>query len=1006
MFNFNLMQNEIKKFENSNEKNYSEKEFSKKVGNYIIAEQIGVGTFSKVTKGMHILTGEQVAIKILDKSKIKDDLDILHISREIEILKSISHKNISQLYESISTSHNFYLVMEYIDGGDLDDYISKKISLPENIACLFFRQLISVIEYLNDMGITHRDLKPENILLDSSKKNIKVIDFGLSNYCANSELLKSACGSPCFASPEMLSGKLYQGVTTDLWSAGVVLYSMLVGTLPFDDQELNTLYEHIKIGTFYIPSNLSLESIDFLKRILQVDPDKRINIFEIKKHKWFNLEKNPMYKGIDLTAETFPYNEKLIDYVIKVYYKGNKEINRNNFIKMIQYHACNQYTATYYLVEKNMELNKDKKIGNDKYKKDDIFNSQGNSFRNNNKRKMNKDNLNRNEKLEKNEYNESENKNSIKNKTGNLSYIKKANIISKNQKKTNKKVIKDNIKKYFQIKNNNKKFSHKISSICEYLKNMEISEKNSVKKKPKSWSKKKKNKILSSNTVKRRNNINIYNNVDKCRNQNRLFNFHTEIININSSSTNREINFKKKKELSLMNNSELANPIIKNSKIFSIKIEKPNKNNKKLSQHNTLNKTERNNCINMMNLSKYNDIITEHKEKKRLNIREKFHKISFNKFQKKIYIKPNINNINKDLNDTPNYYYLTSRNSNKIKFPEVNHSLMILKEKYLENKEMKRKKSHKSHNKYKELIDEYNTEYANNNKENKKIFINSEYFTLSHKSNNKPKHKYKYATLINSSHNQSSISNTKMLNNKIDNSILKNSVTLSLKNKIISDIKNNKSKTNKEYKKPNKIINLNLIDNKLSINNNKISKLFYNKLKLNSIKEKSKENNQNYSSYLKTETINLSNKNKNQSAHKNLSLSPFNKNNYNKTTDNNKIINININNILKIKKQYSLSMARSNDSSKNSINNNIKEKSNNQNLLKIKNYFSSIPLSFEKNEKNNKKGIIKHYSRNQRINIKNDLNNPLISPELKSNKNYSSMLKRQFLGEKLNKNNI
>ena len=393
------MQNEIKKFENSNEKNYPEKEFSKKVGNYMIAEQIGVGTFSKVTKGMHIITGEQVAIKILDKSKIKDDIDILHITREIEILKSIYHKNISQLYESISTEHNFYLVMEYIDGGDLGDYISKKISLNENIACHFFRQLISVIEYLNDMGITHRDLKPENILLDSSKKNIKVIDFGLSNYCANNELLKSACGSPCFASPEMLSGKSYQGVTTDLWSAGIVLYSMLVGTLPFDDQELNTLYEHIKIGTFYIPSNLSLESIDFLKKILQVDPDKRINIEGIKKHKWFNIEKNIMYKGIDLTVETFSFNEKIIDYVIKIYYKDNKEINRNNFIKMIQYHACNQYTATYYLIEKKIESNKDNKFFNYKQKKDDILNSQGNSIRNNKKEKMISYNLNRNEKL-------------------------------------------------------------------------------------------------------------------------------------------------------------------------------------------------------------------------------------------------------------------------------------------------------------------------------------------------------------------------------------------------------------------------------------------------------------------------------------------------------------------------------------------------------------------------------------------------------------------------------
>ena len=347
----------------------SEKELIKKVGNYILSEQIGVGTFSKVTKGMHVLTNETVAVKILDKSKIKDEIDIEHISREIEILKSISHKNIAQLYESISTEHNFYLIMEYIEGGDLGDYIAQNVSLSENLSCYFFRQLISVIEYLNDMGITHRDLKPENILLDSAHKNIKVIDFGLSNYCANSELLKSDCGSPCFASPEMLSGKSYLGVTTDLWSAGIVLYSMLVGTIPFDDLEINTLYERIKIGTFYIPSSLSLSCIDFLKQILHINPEKRITIEKIKKHPWFNLEKNIMCKGIDLTVKTFPYNQALINYVISKYYKNDRALTKEDFIKMIQYHACNQYTSTYYLVEKFFEKHKNFKLEKNSLKK-------------------------------------------------------------------------------------------------------------------------------------------------------------------------------------------------------------------------------------------------------------------------------------------------------------------------------------------------------------------------------------------------------------------------------------------------------------------------------------------------------------------------------------------------------------------------------------------------------------------------------------------------------------
>ena len=349
----NEIVDEIDKDNKSNSTPYVPvKEYSKKVGNYILKEKIGIGTFSKVTKAIHTLTGEIVAVKILDKSKIKDNIDIERILREIEILKSIKHPNIAQLYESNSTIHNFYLILEYVEGGDLCDYINKNKCLNEHTSCYFFRQLISVIEYLNEMGISHRDIKPENILLDSSQKNIKVIDFGLSNYCADSELLHSACGSPCFASPEMLSGIPYNGITTDIWSSGIVLYSMLVGSLPFDDQELNNLYEQIKIGTFYIPSTLSLEAIDFLKKILRVEPNKRINISQIKKHPWFNIEKNILYKGIDLTVETFPYDEKLIEFVINKYYENDNEINKPNFIKMVQYHACNQYTATYYLTKK------------------------------------------------------------------------------------------------------------------------------------------------------------------------------------------------------------------------------------------------------------------------------------------------------------------------------------------------------------------------------------------------------------------------------------------------------------------------------------------------------------------------------------------------------------------------------------------------------------------------------------------------------------------------------
>ena len=340
---------------------YSTK-FMNKIGNYLISEKIGMGTFSRVCQGIHIITKQKVAIKILDKTKIEDEIDLERILREIEILKSLYHPNISQLFESISTSKNFYLFMEYIEGGDLNDYILSKKFLSEKIACDLFRQLISVVEYLSEMKVTHRDIKTENILLDSLHKNIKVIDFGLSNYCNQYEFLKSTCGSPCYASPEMLLNKPYKGICTDIWSSGIVLYSMLVGCLPFDDDEIQILYEHIKNGNFVLPNYLSLEAMDLLKRILQVEPRKRITLEEIKNHPWFNMGTAPMYKGININKELFKCDLNTVDYVIKNYFSNDENINKNNLIHMVQIHTCNKYTATYHLVKNYILKTEDDKV--------------------------------------------------------------------------------------------------------------------------------------------------------------------------------------------------------------------------------------------------------------------------------------------------------------------------------------------------------------------------------------------------------------------------------------------------------------------------------------------------------------------------------------------------------------------------------------------------------------------------------------------------------------------
>lgn len=165
------------------------------------------------------------------------------------------------------------------------------IRIKEKEACKFFQQIMSGVEYLHRLRIVHRDLKPENLLLDH-KKNIKIVDFGLSNLYKEGELLKTACGSPCYAAPEMIAGKKYNGLNVDIWSCGVILYALICGYLPFEDPNTSNLYKKIMSGIYEVPDFISHDAKDILKCILNTDPDKRHKILEIRRHNWFNLAKS------------------------------------------------------------------------------------------------------------------------------------------------------------------------------------------------------------------------------------------------------------------------------------------------------------------------------------------------------------------------------------------------------------------------------------------------------------------------------------------------------------------------------------------------------------------------------------------------------------------------------------------------------------------------------------------------------------------------------------------
>ena len=274
---------------------------------------------------------------------------MVRIEREISILKQVSHPYIIHLYEILETPTQIFIITEYAPGGELFDYIVKKDQLTEGEARKLFRQIVAGVEYLHSQNIVHRDLKPENLLLDLDN-NIKIADFGLSNRYSKGELLITACGSPCYAAPEMIAGKKYKGPTVDVWSLGIILFAMINGYLPFEDPNTSKLYNKILKGEFYFAKGISLEAQNLISNILNTEPSVRYTIGQIKKDRWFTSD----------TALTWTYNikeklkvnKKVIEQMEQYGYKNKKEI-----IAMLRQNKHNRVTVIYYLL-KNRALNR------------------------------------------------------------------------------------------------------------------------------------------------------------------------------------------------------------------------------------------------------------------------------------------------------------------------------------------------------------------------------------------------------------------------------------------------------------------------------------------------------------------------------------------------------------------------------------------------------------------------------------------------------------------------
>lgn len=265
--------------------------------------------YLQVKLATHAITRHHVAVKILNKAKIKQLGMEEKVQREINILHLCTHPHIIRLYEVIDTPTDIFLVNEYVSGGELFDYIVSKGRLSADEARNFFHQIISGVEYCHFQKIVHRDLKPENLLLDSNL-NIKIADFGLSNLMRDGDFLRTSCGSPNYAAPEVISGHLYAGPEVDVWSCGVILYALLCGSLPFDDESIPNLFKKIKSGMYSLPSHLSQLARNLIPRMLEVDPMKRITIPEIRMHPWFQHKLPPYLRH---PPELMEKQERVVD---------------------------------------------------------------------------------------------------------------------------------------------------------------------------------------------------------------------------------------------------------------------------------------------------------------------------------------------------------------------------------------------------------------------------------------------------------------------------------------------------------------------------------------------------------------------------------------------------------------------------------------------------------------------------------------------------------------------
>uniref|UniRef100_A0A8D0Y985 non-specific serine/threonine protein kinase n=1 Tax=Sus scrofa TaxID=9823 RepID=A0A8D0Y985_PIG len=323
-----------------------------RVGFYEIEGTLGKGNFAVVKLGRHRITRTEVAIKIIDKSQL-DAVNLEKIYREVQIMKMLDHPHIIKLYQVMETKSMLYLVTEYAKNGEIFDYLANHGRLNESEARRKFWQILSAVDYCHGRKIVHRDLKAENLLLDNNM-NIKIADFGFGNFFKSGELLATWCGSPPYAAPEVFEGQQYEGPQLDIWSMGVVLYVLVCGALPFDGPTLPILRQRVLEGRFRIPYFMSEDCEHLIRRMLVLDPSKRLTIAQIKEHKWMLVEvpvQRPVLypQGQENEPSIGEFNEQVLRLM------HGLGIDQQKTVEALQNKSYNHFAAIYYLLVERLK---------------------------------------------------------------------------------------------------------------------------------------------------------------------------------------------------------------------------------------------------------------------------------------------------------------------------------------------------------------------------------------------------------------------------------------------------------------------------------------------------------------------------------------------------------------------------------------------------------------------------------------------------------------------------